>query len=788
VRRFSYDSHSRLLTAKNPESGAISYSYDDDGNLQTKTAPSPNQPPGGTATVSTTYTYDTLNRLTGKRYVDGYASNLATASVSYGYDGNAPPGCTPPLISGATNLIGRRSAMCDASGAAAWSFDPLGRILTEMRTIAGSTALTKTLSYTYNLDGSLATLIYPSSRIITYTPSAAGRTLSAVDTANSLNYVTGASYAPQGALSALLNGASTNSRWTYNKRLQPLQIYFTNGTVAPTSQLQGNCPTTVATIVSRLYSFGLGTNDNGNAQSITDCLLTNNTQNFDYDSVNRIADAYTTGKGTGVTNWGEDYTIDAWGNLTNITKRSGWSNSEILNAASANVQNQLPGFGYDPAGNMTRNNPSTYAYDAENRMRAMAGWTYIYDGDGKRLIKCNGTYPTCVASGTTLYWTGVGSDTLAETSWIGAALEEYIFFNGKRVARRDGTGNTVHYYFADHLGSANAVTNAAGAIEKVSMYYPFGGEIPVTGVSVLNRYKFTGKERDAESGLDEFGARYYGSAVARFVTPDVPFADQHPADPQSWNLYAYTHNNPLVFVDDSGQGTRPAASSEVNEALASDPTLRSVILHSNNFSPGGFEDALNSGGLANLNAGAGNTLRGLAGEAEVIDDLNGFWGQLFSGANAAYPSPTNLPGVNPDIAVSLQNSMLFLTSSVTLNNVATSSGGLTNVTFGSNITQNYVEVKSGIEPSGIAKGVDQAVRTAGAIKAAGLGAISTLVVDADAWNKLSPQDRSAYVLKASAAGAYIQVQPGLAEAARKRAQRLIDKARKKAHRKRGLLW
>jgi RHS repeat-associated protein len=63
-------------------------------------------------------------------------------------------------------------------------------------------------------------------------------------------------------------------------------------------------------------------------------------------------------------------------------------------------------------------------------------------------------------------------------------------------------------------------------------------------------YKFTGKERDAESGLDMFGARYYASTMGRFMIPDwsskpaaVPFAD--PANPQSLNLYSYVTNNPL---------------------------------------------------------------------------------------------------------------------------------------------------------------------------------------------------------------------------------------------------
>jgi len=65
--------------------------------------------------------------------------------------------------------------------------------------------------------------------------------------------------------------------------------------------------------------------------------------------------------------------------------------------------------------------------------------------------------------------------------------------------------------------------------------------------------KFTAKERDAESGLDYFGARYYGSALGRFSGPDAPLLDQSAEDPQSWNLYSYVRNNPLSNVDPTGQ-------------------------------------------------------------------------------------------------------------------------------------------------------------------------------------------------------------------------------------------
>ena len=65
--------------------------------------------------------------------------------------------------------------------------------------------------------------------------------------------------------------------------------------------------------------------------------------------------------------------------------------------------------------------------------------------------------------------------------------------------------------------------------------------------------QFTGKERDSETGLDYFGARYFSSAQGRWTSPDAPFADQHVEDPQSWNMYAYVRNNPLAHVDPNGK-------------------------------------------------------------------------------------------------------------------------------------------------------------------------------------------------------------------------------------------
>src|SRR5262249_53536033 len=68
-----------------------------------------------------------------------------------------------------------------------------------------------------------------------------------------------------------------------------------------------------------------------------------------------------------------------------------------------------------------------------------------------------------------------------------------------------------------------------------------------------NQLKFTGQMRDAETGMDYFSTRYYGSPLGRFMSPDYVFNDSRPGSPQSWNLYAYARNNPLRFIDPTGE-------------------------------------------------------------------------------------------------------------------------------------------------------------------------------------------------------------------------------------------
>ena len=219
---------------------------------------------------------------------------------------------------------------------------------------------------------------------------------------------------------------------------------------------------------------------------------------------------------------------------------------------------------------MTSNGSATYTYDAENHLLTAAGYTYSYDGDGNRVEKSNGSTGT-------IYWRDASGETIDEGNLSDTMQEEYIFFGGNRVVRWDVPTGHRHYYFSDKLGSADVVTSDAGVIQDESDYYPYGGEIQITN-TYTNTYKFTGKERDTESGLDEFGARYYASSLGRFTIPDwadkptdVPYA--HFGNPQSLNLYSYVQNNPTTVGDPDGHADDEDPEQEVWENRQEDARM-----------------------------------------------------------------------------------------------------------------------------------------------------------------------------------------------------------------------
>jgi RHS repeat-associated protein len=530
TRSFQYDALGRLTQSSTPEAGTVNYTYDSDSTCGTSSVGDLVKRVDARG-IRTCYAYDAVHRLTQKSYSDG------TATANYSYDQSSYNGLT------ISNGKGRRTGMSDGSGQTAWSYDPMGRALTEEKTIAG---INKTIGYSYNYDGSLASLTYPSGRTITYMVDSLGRPQSAQDTANGINYAASASYAPQGVLASLLNGQTSSFGGItysigYNNRLWPSSISasFSNGTA-----------------LSLAYSYYY--NGNVNVETNNRSGMSGRSVTYGYDSLNRWNSATSTATsgsycwGQAVPPWSGDpnsYGYDRYGNLTIIdgTQSGTGCSQPILSVSASPSTNQITssGFSYDAAGDVTNDGAYTYAWDAEGRLTSAGGVTYTYDGDGQRVEKSSGT----------LYWQGVGGSVLAETDTSGNTLNEYIFFAGARVARRDGSGN-IFYYFQDRLGTNRTIVYGSGSNPGALCYdadfYPFGGELAFTNNCGQN-YKFAGMERDPETGNDHTLFRSYRSNYGRWLSPDpADLAAADPTNPQSWNRYAYALNNPVNLTDPRG--------------------------------------------------------------------------------------------------------------------------------------------------------------------------------------------------------------------------------------------
>ena len=143
---------------------------------------------------------------------------------------------------------------------------------------------------------------------------------------------------------------------------------------------------------------------------------------------------------------------------------------------------------------------------------------------------------------------------LSEYDIYGTCLRDYIYMGNRLIAEYRPQEGKYYYYTPDQINSTRIVTNDSGAVVYAAAHDPFGG-IQKTWTSTYDPVlKFSGKERDAESGLDYFGARYYDKAQYRFISVDpVINAGAAIGNPQRWNLYSYCGNNPIVYLDPDGR-------------------------------------------------------------------------------------------------------------------------------------------------------------------------------------------------------------------------------------------
>ena len=126
-----------------------------------------------------------------------------------------------------------------------------------------------------------------------------------------------------------------------------------------------------------------------------------------------------------------------------------------------------------------------------------------------------------------------------------------VYAGGRHVATY--ANSTTYFIHPDWLGTERARSNVSGGLCETTTSLPFGDWQSNSGSCAdASPMHFTGKERDSESGLDNFGARYDASSMGRFMSPDPDNAGARLGAPQSWNAYSYVLNNPLKYIDPFG--------------------------------------------------------------------------------------------------------------------------------------------------------------------------------------------------------------------------------------------
>jgi RHS repeat-associated protein len=264
---------------------------------------------------------------------------------------------------------------------------------------------------------------------------------------------------------------------------------------------------------------------------------------YKYDALKRLSSAT-------AQNWGETYTYDGYGNLTQMSP-TGTAGAPALSVtvaldANGDPTNQISatGVAYDNNGNQTAGfGGLSLTYDAANRLSAVAGSqsaAYAYDTDNRRI------YSRDASGNETIYFYGVdGKKQATYTSTIVAnSGEPYIqltvksinlYFLGKLIIAEGYDVST------DRLGS---VRN--GSQTGYEAQYPYGVEYTTTA---NDREKYATYTRDSVTGLDYAVNRYYSSQWGRFLSPDPYAATASPANPQTWNRYAYVAGDPVNRTD-----------------------------------------------------------------------------------------------------------------------------------------------------------------------------------------------------------------------------------------------
>ena len=529
-----------------------------------------------------TYRYDGANRMVGEDYHDtgqwfsaGHdhdprqpLSETNRPDVLYTYDSPSGP---IDLGDGSTvlpaNTMGFLTGVSDPSGEEHISYDVRGRIAWEAKLLdaSGATAAHRT-AMTYDSADRLTGIEYPDGIRVAYQYDARGRT-NRIDSDQLGAIVTARSHNAAGLPEQTTYGNGVVSSITYDPRLRPRMT-------ANHSQSERS------TFMDYRYRYDGASNVlaiDDQRQAIAGERF-DNSQSFVYDDLYRLTGAvYHTGRLA--------LTYDRTGNLTGrrffaVDERALETSmpGRIDHGGSAGVTGRIgrsadePGpqaptsdesgrtYAYDANGNLARRGVETLTWDFLDRLVAVEHpeyrVEYVYDYTGRRVIKrvWNGPSPQ----------RGPVSETHYVSPYfhvVDGTAQRYIL-DGETKLARVSVDNSMVFYHLDLVTSIGALTDALGSVAQISAFLPFGevrtryNADSFREQTALVEYLFHQKERDRETGLLYFEARYMNPVAGRFTSVD-PAVLELPVGaletPQHLNGYGFAGNNSLRYSDSSGQ-------------------------------------------------------------------------------------------------------------------------------------------------------------------------------------------------------------------------------------------
>jgi RHS repeat-associated protein len=572
-----YDASNRLTAIVNPAGGETALEYDVNGNLTTLTDPLGNtstrrydrsgnvvevRPPGG---AGTQLVYDAVGNLTRIREAGG----LSELGLEY-----ASPACgcsSAGSIRSITDPLGNKTTR---------EWDKQGRIL-RSRNAEGNetvreygpqdellrvvTANGEEIRYEYDLLGRVIRRVLSNGRDESFAYSATGQLIRATNEhsdytltydeadrlvsmddavtglgvryqygkssrldsfTDPLGRVTRYEYAPGGGLSRL--SQDNGLAWGFQ--------YDAAGLLQSIRYPHGGEEKIAFDAAGRLISDGVFRYQHDAAGNVLSISSQNGEATFQYDALDRLAAArYPDGRA-------ETFGYDAAGNrLPGVYDHA----HRLLESASA-------AYTYDAEGNrLTRRDAqggiTRYAYNPDNQLTSVIlpdGRTVVYKYDvfGRRIEKSvEGEGVTQFLYDRSAIVTEIHNGDIRARYTPGPGVDHLLAIE---------TQGQTYLVRNDRAGSASALLTVDGTVVETYEYQAFGKPLRPVTASARNRFLFTGREYDAETGLYYFRARYYDPDLGRFLQEDPKWSI---TDPQTLQQYTYAFNNPLRYRDSSGE-------------------------------------------------------------------------------------------------------------------------------------------------------------------------------------------------------------------------------------------